>query len=42
MQIGFNRRYDVGHHSLKQHLKEKIGRLGELKNELYNSDNLVL
>ena len=30
MQIGFNRRYDVGHHSLKQHLKQKIGRLEKI------------
>ena len=30
MQIGFNRRYDFGHHSLKQHLKTKIGRLEKI------------
>ena len=30
VQIGFNRRYDVGHHSLKQHLKQKIGRLEKI------------
>ena len=30
MQIGFNRRYDVGHHLLKQHLKQKIGRLEKI------------
>ena len=30
VQIGFNRRYDFGHHSLKQHLKQKIGRLEKI------------
>jgi myo-inositol 2-dehydrogenase/D-chiro-inositol 1-dehydrogenase len=30
VQMGFNRRYDVGHHLLKQHLKQKIGRLEKI------------
>ena len=30
VQIGFNRRYDSGHHSLKQYLKQKIGRLEKI------------
>ena len=37
VQIGFNRRYDVGHHSLKQHLKQKIGRLEKKMQEMKNS-----